>query len=147
MIAKTFLSLICVALTASVSIAATEGVDTANDLAYDGNGWTDGDDAERQTPSSWSLLVSGTGSRGFIIESSTNGGADINTGGEAFGIFAAGANNYADAYRSFVTPLASGQMFSIQLSVNFTGGTRGFNLLDGSTKSSTSTSDRATTTR
>lgn len=115
--------------------ATTPGADFANDPAYD-PGWTDGDDGG--TPATfnpWSLQTSGSGTLGFIVESSTTGGGgNINTAGEAFGLYAVGGGNFVDAYRSFDVALQPGQTFTFDLSVRFRNGNKGFNLrVDNST--------------
>ena len=131
---KAVLPLILLTLTASVALAATEGFDQADDPAYD-DGWTDGDNGG--TPgvfTSWSL-TSNAGSgvfAGFFIGDSDAGGANINTGGESFGMFANPSAAFADAVRAFSTPLAVGQMFTFDLAANFRNGNKGFDLRDDS---------------
>ena len=122
-------------LAAHLALAATPGSDFANDPAYD-DGWTNGDDGG--TPATfipWGLQTTGAGTLGFSIESSTSlgGGANIDTSGESFGLYAQGGGNRVDAFRTFGESLQPGQTFSLDLAVRYTDGNKGFSLRDGGT--------------
>lgn len=126
---RSFLLIAAIPLLIVNAWATTPGADFANDPAYDPS-WTDTDDGgTAATFNAWSLQSSGTGTLGYVVESSaTGGGGDINTGGEAFGLYAVGGSNFANAYRSFDVALQPGQTFSFDLSVRYRDGNKGFNL-------------------
>ena len=131
---KLFLSLLLCMSAALHAVGATFGSDAANDPAYDDN-WTEGDNGG--TPSTFAAwdLNGNAGNdvfAGFFIGDSDAGGANINTGGESFGMFANPGSAFADAIRAFGTPLAAGQMFTFDLAANFRNGNKGFDLRDGS---------------
>lgn len=114
--------------------------DGANDAAYD-DGWQSGDnggsgfgpwtlDTQLRNPASGGL---------FIGDSASNGNppsGDINTGGEAFGLYAnSSPSDTAFAIRSFTGgALAAGQTFSIDMDNGLVGaGSQvGFSLVNGS---------------
>lgn len=56
------------------------------------------------------------------------GTGNIDTNGVSFGIYAHDADAFADASRNFLTPLSTGQTFSIILGVNFRNGNKGLSL-------------------
>jgi hypothetical protein len=140
MLKKLALVIAAVGISAGVAIAATNGSDFANDPAYDmgfGNG-TDG--GTPLTFSSWIIGATppGPNAGSFIGDSTSlapmNTGGNVNTGGEAFGLFAHSGQS-VDASRSFDSPLGGGQTFTIQLAVNFRNGNKGFDLRDASSAS------------
>jgi|tagenome__1003787_1003787.scaffolds.fasta_scaffold20510839_1 MYXO-CTERM domain-containing protein len=139
MIKKLTLALLVSGLATAVSMAATPGTDNANDPAYN-SGWNNGTDGGTPaTFSAWQLVATptGTGTAGFFIGDSTtlgggNSGGNVNVNNKAFGMFAHSGSN-ADATRSFDSPLAAGQTFSIDIAVNFRNGNKGFDLLSGTT--------------
>lgn len=135
MISRFFLSTLAASLLCTSALATAPGSDFANDPAYD-DGWTNGDDGG--TPATfipWGLQTTGTGTSGFVIETSTflGGGANIDTNGEAFGLYAQGSGNRVDAFRTFGESLQPGQTFSLDLAVRFTDGNKGFSLRDAGT--------------
>lgn len=137
----------------SSATAATTGTDNANQAAYepddatanDGNPaintnlWASGDNgsASGSAFQPWVLTIQGSSGFGgyFIGDSkalSGSTGADINVGGESFGMYGGGGDKVAEAVRSFSSALSIGQTFSIDLAVNFRGGFKGIDLRDGS---------------
>ena len=135
MTSRSLISTAAAVLLCTSTFAATPGSDFANDPAYD-DGWVDGDDGG--TPATfvpWGLQTTGTGTSGFVIETSTflGGGANIDTDGEAFSLYAQGSDNRVDAFRTFGESLQPGQTFSLDLAVRFTDGDKGFSLRAGGT--------------
>ena len=134
---KAVLPLILLTLTASVALAATEGFDQADDPAYaNPDGWTNGDDGgTAATFGPWNLTDNNAGPgvfAGYFIGDSTAGGANINTNGVSFGMFANPGGAFATAVRDFGTALTTNDRFSFDLAVNFRNGNKGFDLRDGS---------------
>jgi hypothetical protein len=68
---------------------------------------------------------------GYFLGTSTAGAGDIDSGGSSFGVYANPGAAFANADRSFATSLATGDVFSFQLAVNFDNGNKGFNLYAG----------------
>jgi hypothetical protein len=130
---KLSLLLIAMALAATGAFAATEGTDNA---ANYGGTWTNGSNGGTAgTFNPWDLTNNGGGGfSGYFLGDSTTGSGDINTGGVSFGIFANPGGAFADALRSFGSPLSVGQTFSIDIAVNFRNGNKGFSLFDGVTE-------------
>ena len=130
---KAVLPLILLTLTASLAFAATEGFDRADNPAYD-DGWTNGDDGGTiGTFGPWNLTDNNAGPgvfAGYFIGDSTAGGANINTDGVSFGIFANPGGAFATAVRDFGTALTTNDRFSVDLAVNFRNGNKGFDLRD-----------------
>jgi hypothetical protein len=125
--------------------AAVIGTDNASAAAY-ADGWQSDDDGAITGDAAfggWFLSADGKGSfAGATIESSENGGSNIDTAGVAFGLYSdANFNNgdyaYSHAYRWFdASPdggLAVGQTVSLDLKVNFRGGLKGVEFRDGDT--------------
>lgn len=114
--------------------AAVIGTDFANDAAYD-DGWQSGDDGGTAAAfGPWNLTIQGANSGQFIGDSTTvapgNSGANINTTGESFGLFGHSGQT-AEAFRDFGGfGLALGDVFSIELALNFRNGNKGFDLRD-----------------
>jgi hypothetical protein len=131
---KAFLPLILFTFTAGVALATTPGSDRADNPPY-ADGWTTGDDGGTITTfTSWDLSDNNNGPgnfAGYFIGNSTAGGADINTNGVSFGIYANPGTAFATAVREFGTSLAAGDTFSFDLAVNFRNGNKGFDLRDG----------------
>ncbi len=125
------------ALTTSSSFGAVIlGSDFASDAAYDGPAfWTTGDDGGTAgTFGAWTLTNGGASSGRFIGDSTSLGspGANINTVGESFGMFAH-TGQTSDAFRNFNgNTLSVGQTFSLNLAVNFRNGNKGFDLRNSS---------------
>jgi hypothetical protein len=129
-------TLAAIIATSSGIHAAMIGSDSANDAAYDAPGfWQNGDNGG--TPLSfgvWLLTSQGAQSGHFIGDSTSlaggNSGANINTTGESFGLFAH-TGQTANAFRDFGgLTLSVGQTFSLDLAVNFRNGDKGFVLRD-----------------
>ncbi len=118
---------------APVASAADIASDNASNAPYD-DGWQYGDNGGTGF-SEWRLFENGTeGSSGYFIGDSTNlsggSGADINSSGEAFGMYG-NSGKEATAYRDFSSALSVGQSFTIQLAVNYRNGFKGIDLRDG----------------
>jgi len=69
---------------------------------------------------------------GYFLGDSTAGAGDINTSGNAFGIFANPAGSFATAQRDFSSAMSVGETFTVDLGVNFDNGSKGLNLRDAS---------------
>lgn len=117
------------------AFAATAGSDDADQAAYKNNGvpsWAGGQNGGAGF-NAWNLVsADSSGACGFFIGDSKNlaggSGPDINTNGNSFGLFGKGTGHEAAAYRSFASPLAVGQTFSVQIALNFRNGQKGFDL-------------------
>ena len=83
----------------------------------------------------WNLYtdISGGGSAGFFLASSSaQGFGDVNTGGQAFGMFGnPSGNNYSNAERAFSASLGVGQAFSMDLAIAYRNGSKGVVLFAG----------------
>lgn len=121
---------------ASISTAATPGTDTASN--YTTATWTNGSNggtgflAWAFTNNSSSTNFAGN----FIGDSTANssGIGNVNTGANAFGMFANPSGAFANSDRSFAGgALTVGQTFRLQLAVNFRNGGKGLNLYIGGT--------------
>lgn len=138
---KTGISSIVVLLfwCASNGFATLVGTDNASAVGYSG-GWSNNTDGfisgDEQAFGPWSLSNTIGMSAGFFLGDSTalsgnpgSSGADINSSGVSFRMYAYGLNDFAIARRSFDSSLAVGQTFSVDLAVNdFAKGYKGFNL-------------------
>lgn len=104
--------------------------DNASDTNYPGGNWTTGSNGG-QGFGPWNLY--GTGSHGHFVGNSTlQGFGDVNSDGSAFGMWGNPAgDNYSNAERPFVAPLAAGQSFSIQLATAYRNGAKGISLFSG----------------
>lgn len=128
--------LIAVALLLPVAeaAAATPGRDDASDQSYAKRpAWTSGENGGSGFLG-WNLVGSGEAAdaRGFRIAQSRSFGADSEGPGElAFSMFANGKDASAEAYRTFDAPLDVGQIFSVDIAVNFRSGIRGLDLRAG----------------
>jgi glycosidase len=121
--------------TANVQSQQVCGTDVASNAPYD-DGWQTGDNGGTNF-GAWTLNSTGNSSQaGFFIGDSrnngngnSNGDNDINTGGEAFGMYA-NNNQQANAIRPFLTSLLPGTVFSVQMDNGFinTGSSVGFGL-------------------
>ncbi len=114
-------------LSASGAFALTASDNAAN---YAGSGWTDGSN-QGTGFADWSLNNNGDGSTlfgGNFLGDSTSGAGNINTGGNAFGMFANPNAAFSTAVRSFGSALGVNDQFSFQMAVNFDNGNKGFNL-------------------
>ncbi len=65
---------------------------------------------------------------GNFLGDSTAGAADINTGGNSFGLYANPGAAFSTATRSFSTSLTTNDIFTVDLGLNFANGNKGFNL-------------------
>lgn len=68
---------------------------------------------------------------GAFTGNSTAGAGNINTSGVSFGLYANPAAGYFNADRGFASGLASGDVFSLQLALNYDNGNKGINLFAG----------------
>jgi hypothetical protein len=123
-----------VAAAFAVGSANAQFIATDNAGNY-GSGWTDGSN-EGTGFSPW-VLSSGTdtGFAGNFIGDPSAAGI-TGMGSQAFGLFAnpPGSGSFSTADRSLTTPLAVGNIFSFQWSINFDSGStgnKGFNLYTG----------------
>lgn len=110
---------------------ATPGSDNADSPAYQKSpAWTGGENGGSGFVG-WNLVGNGEplSDRGFFLGDSRPINSDINSpSGQAFGLFAKGKGNSAEAYRTFDEPLAVGQTFSVDMAVNFRSGLKGIDL-------------------
>ncbi|PXA04367.1 hypothetical protein DDZ13_07495 [Coraliomargarita sinensis] len=129
---KTLLTLASLALVTGVT---AQIADIASNAAYD-DGWQNGDNGGTGF-GAWDLTNNNNNGTdvfaGYFIGDSTDGAADINTGGESFGIYANPGSAFATANRSFTSALSVNDQFTINLGVNFDNGNKGFNLRTGGT--------------
>lgn len=134
---KPLLALAALATTAAHGVVLN-GIDQANDAAYNPN-WTNGSDGGTAgTFGAWLLTTTGSGNPNdagrFIGSSTTVGapGADINSSGESFGMFGH-SNRASEAYRDFNgNTLGVGQTFSFDMAVNFRNGQKGVDIRNSS---------------
>jgi len=68
---------------------------------------------------------------GNFIGNSTAGAGNINTGGNAFGLYAHPGAAFSNADRALAVALVTGSSFSFDLALNFDNGNKGFNLFAG----------------
>jgi hypothetical protein len=103
---------------------------TALDNASNYTAWTDGSN-EGSGFLQWSLNNNNDSSTvfaGHFLGDSTAGAGNINTGGQAFGMYANPASAFATAIRSFASSLSVNDQFSFKMGANFDNGNKGFNL-------------------
>ena len=136
MAARKIAVLLCLCASAHFAIAATPGFDDASQPAYD-DGWQNGDNGGTPgTFGAWDLTDNNNDGTdifaGYFIGDSTAGGANINSDGVSFGIFANPSDAFATATRTFGTALTIGERFSFDLAVNFRNGNKGFDLRNDS---------------
>ena len=124
-----FTRLIAAASTIAASLpAAYEGTDAAHAFEY-AEAWNDGDDGSisgnPDVFGQWFLGGEGEHLIGDSTQVADGLGADINQQGKAFRLRSTDGNE-ADAFR-FIDPvgLAPGQRFSVDLAVNYRGGSKG----------------------
>jgi len=107
--------------------------DPASDDAANYSTWTNGDN-QGAGFGNWDLTDNNndgsTNFAGYFLGDSTAGSGDINTSGQSFGIFANPSSAYANAIRGFANPLVEGEVFEIQLAVNFRNGNKGLSIND-----------------
>ena len=122
----------------AVAQAAVVGTDNASAAAY-ADGWQTGDNGAvtGNAFNAWNLVTTTPANSfaGHFIGDSTQlsggTGADLNTNGSSFGLYANPTGSVeADAFRTFNGALAAGQTFSVNLGVNFRNGNKGMNLQD-----------------
>jgi hypothetical protein len=103
--------------------------DIADNVPYS-QSWDDGSDGGGNGFNPWKLTTNANGgAAGFFIGDSKIGSGDINTNGKSFGLYGnSNAAAAANADRTFATPLAEGQTFSIQIAVNYRNGSKGIDL-------------------
>lgn len=126
---------ICVSLLLLVGAPARAGLDDAS--RYSGTsapaGWISGGHRGDSDFGLWEFeAVANGGAAGRFLGNSALGGADINTGGQAFGLFANPPQTSAPvaaAIRKFAKPaLTTGDTLSFRIAVNFRNGAKGFTL-------------------
>ncbi len=132
----TLLGITCLSALMLPCQSAVLGTSDASHPVFD-DGWQTGDDGDvsGNAFNGWflSTTTTATGFAGHFIGNSINTGADINSGGESFVMFAGGggaegAVGQADAYGFFNGALTEGQTFTIDLAVNFRNGFKGIDL-------------------
>lgn len=126
--------------TAFVPTAATHAAELASDTAANYTSWTSGTNGGSGF-APWTITSNNDNAQrfagNFLADAADSSVTPaINTGGQAFGLFAnvanGGANAQVDATRAFAGgPLAPGQTFSLQIGVNFRDGGKGMTLLAG----------------
>ncbi len=127
----------------NICSASLAGTDNASATAYS-DGWATGDNGfitGSGAFGAWTLTPSNPigGFAGVFIGDSRNlasglTGADINSSGVSFGMYANGNQPVQlDALRSFSSPLSVGQTFSIDLAVNYRNGIKGIDLRNDGT--------------
>jgi hypothetical protein len=115
-------------LCAGLTQAATVGSDNAGNYTS----WTNGSNGGTGFQA-WNLYTSG--SAGFFLGSSASQGfGDIDTSGQAFGMWGnPSGGNYAHAQRLFAGgALSVGQSFVVDLAIAFRNGNKGISLVDSS---------------
>lgn len=131
----TLLGITCLSALMLPCQSAVLGTSDASHPVFN-DGWQTSDDGDvtGNAFNGWflSTTTSGTGSAGHLIGDSTNTGANINSGGESFVMFAGGGAGggvgQADAYGFFNGALSVGQTFAIDLAANFRNGFKGIDL-------------------
>ncbi len=116
-------------VSAGIAQAATLGADNAGNYTS----WTNGSNAGSGFQA-WNLYTSG--SAGFFLGSSAGQGfGDIDTSGQAFGMWGnPSGGNYANAERLFDGgALSVGQSFVIDLAIAYRNGNKGISLFDSGT--------------
>lgn len=106
---------------------------TASDNAANYASWTDGSNLGSGF-APWSLNDNNDGSTvfaGHFLGDSTAGAGNINTGGNAFGMYANPGPAFSTAIRSFGSALTTNDQFSFQMALNNDNGNKGFNLRTG----------------
>ena len=107
------------------------GEDDASDDTYDSS-WDNSDNGGFGF-GDWGLQDDGDNSGHFIGDSRSlapnDNGGDINTAGEAFGMFGH-SNQLSQAFRDLPRALEEGDVLTFDVSVNFRNGNKGFNLRD-----------------
>jgi hypothetical protein len=106
---------------------------SASDNAANYASWTNGSN-QGSGFLPWSLNNNDDGSAifaGNFLGNSTAGAGNINTGGQAFGMYANPGGAFSTAIRSFSSALTVNDQFSFQMAANFDNGNKGFNLRTG----------------
>jgi hypothetical protein len=112
----------------ATSAFALNASDNASNYA---DGWTDGSNGGFGF-NPWGFTT--TADNVVAIENSTGGAGDINTSGNSFSI-ASGNGGSFDVFRSFggAASLGAGDVFTLDMSVNFRNGNKGLDLRNGGT--------------
>lgn len=112
-------------LTALPYLSASPASDNASNY---GGSWTNGSNGGSGF-ANWSLNNNDAGGSapfaGNFLGDSTAGAGDVNTGGQAFGLYANPSGAFSTAIRSF--SMSVGETFNVQMGVNFDNGNKGFN--------------------
>lgn len=120
---STFQSLFAGLLMMAQSATATVNADSA---ANYGGSWTNGSNGGGGF-GAWSITANpGSGWAGNGIWASTNAGLSL---GDAFGYVAKGDSSYINMDRAFLSPMGTGDVFSLDLGLNYdsgAGGNKGF---------------------
>ena len=138
---STFVALLAAILAGQRAEALIIAEDHADDAVYN-DGWG-GTDNGGTGFNAWTFSTAGGASSGRFIGNSTGlsgspTGADINSSGESFGMFAqdnAAGTQFSQAFRTFAAPnstLTIGQEFSFDLGVNFRNGQKGVDVRNSS---------------
>jgi hypothetical protein len=122
-------TLLLLALSASMAHAQV----AADNAANYGGSWTNGSN-QGSGFLAWALSNNNGGPvfAGNFIGNSTDGAGNINTGGNAFGLYANPGAAFSNADRGLAQSLALGSSLSFQLALNFDNGNKGFSLFAGS---------------
>ena len=106
----------------------------ADNAANYGGSWTNGSN-QGSGFLAWALSNNDGGGvapfAGNFIGNSTAGAGNINTGGNAFGLYAHPGAAFSNADRGLAVALVTGSSFSFDLALNFDNGNKGFNLYAG----------------
>ena len=123
-------ALVAVSVFAAASSVSAIGIDIASNYGT----WTNGSNGGSGFLA-WSFSNNNNDTSifaGTFLGSSTAGAGDINTGGQAFALYANPSNAFVTASRAFSTALGTGETFTFDLALNFDNGNKGFNLYAGS---------------
>jgi hypothetical protein len=120
--------LLLLALSSSMAHAQV----AADNASNYGGSWTNGSN-QGSGFLAWALSNNNGGAvfAGNFLGSSTDGAGNINTGGNAFGLFANPGAAFSNADRGLASALVTGSSFSFDLALNFDNGNKGFNLYAG----------------
>jgi hypothetical protein len=120
--------LLLLALSSSMAHAQV----AADNASNYGGSWTNGSN-QGSGFLAWALSNNNGGAvfAGNFIGNSTDGAGNINTGGNAFGLFANPGAAFSNADRGLASALVTGSSFSFDLALNFDNGNKGFNLYAG----------------
>lgn len=127
--------IILLTIISSLSVSSLVNAQVANDDAsnYTAPSWANGSN-QGTGFNAWDLSDNNndgtTVFASYFIGDSTAGTGDLNTSGQSFGMYANPGSAYATAIRGFSSPLNVGEVFSIDLGVNYRNGNKGLDIND-----------------